>query len=152
MSLDQLDHFGPTTTRHILILFLKDIQLHEGYWLAASQASIQSLYTSTGSDRSEEQCIKDKKNVVEFISVGRPSSSIGRTHISCTEAFCCVSPPRHSSCFLSSLYTVPSIKLWKAQKILKIRVYIPADHGDINIGNQYRRENKMWTTARKEWL
>lgn len=46
-------------TRHIL--FLKSIQLHEGYWLADSQASIQSLYTSTGSDRSEEQQIKDKK-------------------------------------------------------------------------------------------
>lgn len=37
------------------------IHIHEGYWLADSQASIQSLYTSTASDRSEEQQIKDKK-------------------------------------------------------------------------------------------
>lgn len=33
------------------------------YWLAASQASIQSLYTSTGSERSEGKRIKEKRNL-----------------------------------------------------------------------------------------
>lgn len=52
MSSDKLVPNGPGTTSHILILFLKhETQVQEGYWLAASQASIQSLYTSTGSDR-----------------------------------------------------------------------------------------------------
>ncbi len=34
----------------------------QNYWLAASQASIQSLYTSTGSERSEG-VIKDKTDI-----------------------------------------------------------------------------------------
>lgn len=68
MSSEQVDCNGPRTTSHVLILFLKhDIQIHEGYWLAASQASIQSLYTSTGSDRSEEQWIKVKRNFVAYM-------------------------------------------------------------------------------------
>lgn len=65
MSSGQLDPNGPQDHQpHPHPLFLEDIQLHEGYWLAASQASIQSLYTSTGSDRSEEQRIKDKRKFV----------------------------------------------------------------------------------------
>lgn len=55
MSSDQLE------TSRVLIPSPKDFRHHEGYWLAASQASIQSLYTSTGSDRSEERWVKDKK-------------------------------------------------------------------------------------------
>lgn len=40
---DQVDCWGPWTTSHSLILFLKHIHWHKSYWLAASQASIQSL-------------------------------------------------------------------------------------------------------------
>lgn len=79
MSSEQVDCNGPRTISHILIPFLKhDIQFHKGYWLAASQASIQSLYTSTGSDRSEEQWIKDKNNFVSCRIIGASEINTGK--------------------------------------------------------------------------
>ena len=62
MSSDQPDPNGPRIISRIPSL--NHILLHKGYWLAASQASIQSLYTSTASDRSEEQCVKDEENLL----------------------------------------------------------------------------------------